>query len=411
MDLAAAAAARDATDPLAGYRDRFSIPDPDLVYLDGNSLGPLPRRTRTAIAETVDREWAGGLVRSWDRWLDLGTRAGALLAPLIGARHDEVALSDQTSVNLYKLAEAAVGADPSRPDIVTDVDNFPSDRYILDGVARRHGGRLRDVPADPTVDDVAAAVDERVGLVSLSLVNYRSGALADLKGITALAHDAGARVLWDLSHAAGVVPVDLAGVEADLAVGCTYKYLNGGPGSPAFLYVRRDLQGALTQPIAGWWGHDDMFGFEPGYRPAPDIRRFLTGTAPIVSMVGAAEGIALCADAGIEAIWAKSQSMTSWFIELAHEHLAALDFEVATPTGAGRRGGHVALRHDAAWPIVQALRDRDVIVDFRHPGIVRYGFSPLYNRYHDVAAAIEVTADVVASGSYRTYPDLPAAVT
>ncbi len=409
MNLAAAAADRDAADPLSGFRSRFSIPDPDLVYLDGNSLGPLPRRTRTAIAETVDREWAGGLVRSWDRWLDLGTRAGAALAPLIGARPDEVALCDQTSVNLYKLAEAAIGAEPSRPDIVTDADNFPSDRYILHEVARRRGGRLRDVPADPTVTDIADALDQHVGLVSLSLVNYRSGALADLRGITALAHQAGARVLWDLSHAAGIVPVDLA--DADLAVGCTYKYLNGGPGSPAFLYVRRDLQGTLTQPIAGWWSHDDMFAFEAGYRPAPDIRRFLTGTAPIVSMIGAAEGIALCADAGIDAIRAKSRTMTSWFIELANQRLAALGFEMVTPTDDDRRGGHVALRHDAAWPIVQALRDRNVIVDFRHPGIVRYGFSPLYNRYRDVAAAIERTADVVASGRHEAYPDAPAAVT
>jgi len=402
-DLAGEAAARDAADPLAGWRERFHLPEPELVYLDGNSLGPLPEQTREAVRRAVDEEWGRGLVRSWDSWLHLGVEIGDVLGPLIGAEPGEVALSDQTSVDLFKLADAALGA-AGGADIVTEADNFPSDRYVLAGVAARHGGRLRLVPPAPSAEDVAAVLDGGVGLVSLSLVSYRSGAFLDAAGIGEVARRHGAFTLWDLSHAAGAVPCRLRDAGADLAIGCTYKYLNGGPGAPAFLWVRRDLQDRLLQPISGWFGHRDMFGFHDTYEPAPDIRRFLTGTPPILSMVAAGEGIRLVAEAGIGAIRAKSVALTSWFIELAHEYLDGLGFTVATPEEPDRRGSHVALRHEAAWPVTQALRSLGVIVDYRTPELVRFGFSPLVNRYADVAVAIERTARVVEERRHEAFP-------
>ena len=263
----------DAADPLAPLRDRFAIADPQLIYLDGNSLGRLPADTLAAITSTVAAEWGEGLVRSWLDWIDLPTRIGDEIAPLIGAEPGEVLVTDQTSVNLFKLATAAVDM-LDRPDIVTDDTNFPSDRYVLAHVAAAAGGTLRIAPSHSvdgvSADDIAEQLDERVGLVSLSHVAFKSGAVADMAAISSVAHEAGAMTLWDLSHAVGAIPIDLAGTGASLAVGCTYKYLNAGPGAPAFLYVRRDLQDRLTSPIAGWFGHDDMFAFEPGYRPAPD---------------------------------------------------------------------------------------------------------------------------------------------
>ena len=273
------AEALDAADPLGDLPDRFVVADPELLYLDGNSLGRLPVATKARLAEVVDLEWGSGLIRSWESWIDLPMRCGDLIArSLLGAEPGEVVVADSTSVNLYKLAVAALDARPGRDVVVTDDDNFPTDRYIVEGLAAQRGLELRMLESDPVygpdLDRLSAAIDGRTALVTLSHVGYRSAAVADMAAITALAHDAGALVLWDLCHSAGSIPVELTAAGADLAVGCTYKYLNAGPGAPAFLYVRRSLQESLRQPIWGWFGQRDQFAMGPGYDPQPDIRRF-----------------------------------------------------------------------------------------------------------------------------------------
>ncbi len=322
----------DRADPLAAFRDRFVIPDPHLVYLDGNSLGRLPVATRDRLHRVVDA-WATDLIAGWDEWMDLGAQAGALLAGIVGAAPDEVTLADSTSVNLYKLALAGSAARPGRRVLVTDDDNFPTDRYILQGIAADHGLTLRVLRTDPDegvrAADLAGALDDDVALVCLSHVAYRSGAVADLPALTALAHRAGALVLWDLCHSAGAVPVGLSSAAADLAVGCTYKHLNGGPGAPAFLYVRRDLQDRLRQPIWGWFGQSDQFAMGPGYQPLPDIRRFLVGTPPVLSAYGAVEGARLTAEAGIDAIAAKVRALGGYAVELVDAWLAPRGFRLA----------------------------------------------------------------------------------
>jgi kynureninase len=396
----------DETDPLADFRERFVIPEEDLVYLDGNSLGRLSFRAAGAVMETLTRQWGVGLVRSWHDWLGLPAEVGNGLAPLIGARPGEVILGDQTSVNLYKLAWAAL-ARSDRRVVASDDSNFPSDRYVLDAVAKALGGSYRELSVDPvegpTVDDYAAALDDGVGLISLSHVAFRSGAIADMRAITDLAHAHGALVLWDLSHSAGAIPVELNATGVDLAVGCTYKHLNGGPGSPAFLYVREDLQRELEQPIPGWFGHDDMFAFEDAYRPAPDIRRFTIGTPPIPSLRLAQAGIALVAEAGIDAIRAKSALLTELILHGHALRLEPLGFELASPRDPARRGGHVALRHPDGYRITQALLARGVVPDFRAPDVVRLGVAPLYNRFEEVWRGIETLEHVISSGEQERF--------
>ena len=405
----------DSADPLAGYRGCFSDPDPGLIYLDGNSLGRPTIAGIEYIEGTVRHEWARGLVRSWrSDWIGLPERVGDMLAPVIGARPGEVLLADQTSVNLFKLASAALTA-TGRADILSDDSNFPSDLYVLDAVARAAGGRLRVASVDPTngpdVDNLEPLLNDQVGVVSLSHVGFKSGALADLGAVTAMARDVGALALWDLSHSAGIVPVGLNAHNVDLAVGCTYKYLNGGPGAPAFLYVRRDLQEHLATPIPGWFGHADMFAFDPTYSPASGIRRFAAGTPPILSLRGAQGGIAVTAEAGIEAIRAKSVQLTEFLVAWSDARLADLGFALGSPRDPDRRGGHVSLLHSDAYPITQALIDRSVIPDFRAPDAIRLGLSPLYTTFTEVWDAVEAIADVVESEAYRDYPAEPDGVT
>jgi kynureninase len=409
------ALATDNADLLSEYRDHFHIPDADVIYLDGNSLGRPTLEGVERIENTLHEEWGRGLVRSWRReWIGLPEQIGDLLAPIIGASPGEVLIADQTSVNLFKLASAALAA-TGRTDIVLDDSNFPSDLYVLDAVARAAGGHLRIASADrtagPTVDDLDPLLDEHVGVVSLSHVGFKTGALADMHEITATAHNAGALALWDLSHSAGVVPVDLNAYNVDLAVGCTYKYLNGGPGAPAFLYVRWDLQEHLATPIPGWFGHADMFAFDPTYSPAPGIRRFAAGTPPILSLRGAQAGISLSAEAGIEAIRTKSVQLTEFLIARYDARLAGLGFALGSPRNPDRRGGHVSVHHPHAYPIAQALIDRNVIPDFRAPDTIRLGLAPLYTAFTEVWDAVEVFADVVESGAYRDYPATPEGVT
>ena len=415
-DLRAYALALDAADPLAGFRDRFMIADERLVYLDGNSLGRLPRSTLDRLAWAVTAEWGEELVRGWSRWVTLAREVGDLIGTrLLGARPGEVVLADSTTVNLYKLAAAALAARPGRRVIVTEEDNFPTDRYVLQGLAAAAGYQLRMVPADPdtgvSADAVAAAVDSAVALVSLSHVAYRSGALVDLPAVTEIAHRAGALVLWDLSHSAGSVPVGLAAAGVDLAVGCTYKYLNGGPGAPAYLYVRGDLAGKLQQPIWGWFGQRDQFAMAADYDPAPGIDRFCVGTPPVLASYAVAEGAGLVAEAGIEALRAKGMALSGYLIELADAWLTPLGFRVATPREAARRGAHVALAHPRAWQVCQAMIDAGVLPDYRTPDRLRLGPAPLYTRFVDVYDGLARLRDLVAAGRHHDYPATPARVT
>jgi len=406
----------DAADPLAGFRGRFVREDPSLIYLDGNSLGPLPRATRARIAEVVADEWGAGLVRSWHRWIELPGQVGDLLGEhLIGAAPGQVAVCDSTTVNLYKLAWAALDARPGRGVIVTDDDNFPTDRYVLQGIAAQRGGELRMIGTDLDQGLAAAAlraaVDERTALVSLSHVAYRSGALADMAQITAIVHEAGALALWDLCHSAGAVPVELDASGADLAVGCTYKYLNAGPGAPAFLYVRRELQQALRQPVWGWFGQRDQFDMGRVYEPAPGIGQFLTGTPQIIGTVAVQEGARLLAEAGIARLRAKAVALTGYLIGLADAWLAPHGVTVASPRPAERRGAHVTLAHPEAWQISQALIQRGVIGDYRTPDRLRLGPAAAYTRFTDVWDALDILRQIMTDQTYRNVPAARSVVT
>jgi kynureninase len=327
----------------------------------------------------------------------------------------EVIVADSTSVNLYKLAAAALDARPDRRVIVTDDDNFPTDRYVLAGLAEQRGCELRlietDIDDGVSLDRVRAALDPQTALVSLSHVAYRSGALADLTAITAAAHEAGALTLWDLSHSAGSVPVPLRSAGVDLAVGCTYKYLNAGPGAPAFLYVRSELQPQLRQPIWGWFGQRDQFAMGPGYDPVNGIERFLVGTVPVLAIYAVLEGAQLAAEAGIEAIAAKGRRLTAYAIELADAWLAPLGFRLATPRDPARRGAHVSLHHPRAWQACQALIAAGVIPDYRDPDRLRLGLPPLYTRFVDVHDGLARLRDLAAAGDHLKYPAERARVT
>jgi kynureninase len=406
----------DAADPLAGFRDRFVRADESLIYLDGNSLGPPPVATRARIAEVVSQEWGAGLVRSWNQWIELPTLVGDLIGQhLVGAAAGQVAVCDSTTINLYKLARAALDSQHDRNVIVTDDDNFPTDRYVLEGIAAQQGCELRMIHTDMdegvSGDAVRAAVDDRTALVSLSHVAYRSGSIADMAGITQIVHAAGGLVLWDLCHSAGAVPVELDAAGADLAIGCTYKYLNAGPGAPAFLYVRSGLQQRLRQPVWGWFGQRDQFAMGPGYDPAPGIGAFLTGTPQIIGTVAVQEGTALLGEAGMGRLRAKGTALTSYLIGLADQWLVPLGFAVASPREDARRGAHVTLRHDDAWPIGQALIQAGVIGDYRTPDRLRLGPVPIYTRFADVWDALDRLRQIAQSKSYAGIQAGPTRVT
>jgi kynureninase len=407
---------RDAADPLAGFRDRFVRDDQSLIYLDGNSLGPLPRATQARVAEVISQEWGAGLVRSWSRWIELPRQVGDVVGEhLIGAAPGQVAVCDSTTVNLYKLACAALDAQPGRNVIVTDDDNFPTDRYVLEGIAAQRGGELRMVRSDMdqglAEDVLRGALDERTALVSLSHVAYRSGALADMAKITEIVHEAGALALWDLCHSAGAVPVDLDAAGADLAVGCTYKYLNAGPGAPAFLYVCRELQPRLRQPVWGWFGQRDQFDMGQGYAPAPGIGQFLTGTPDVIGTVAVQEGARLLAEAGIGRLRAKSVALTGYLIGLADARLAPYGIAVASPRQDTRRGAHVTLAHPEAWRISQALIREKVIGDYRTPDRLRLGPAPAFTRFADVWDALDILRRIMADKAYENLPVARSTVT
>ncbi|MGD0686657.1 MAG: kynureninase, partial [Streptosporangiaceae bacterium] len=388
-----------------GFRDRFVRNDESLIYLDGNSLGPLPVATEIRIAEAVRQDWGAGLVRSWGSWIDLPGRAGDLIGQhLLGAAPGQVAVCDSTTINLYKLACAAVDARPGRNVIVTDDDNFPTDQYVLEGIAEQRGCELRMISSDlaegVSEDALRAAVDDRTALVSLSHVAYRGGALADMGRITRIAREAGALMLWDLSHSVGAVPIELDAAGADLAIGCTYKYLNAGPGAPAFLYVRGELQDSLRQPVWGWFGQRDQFAMAPRYDPAPGIGRFLTGTPQIIGTVAVEEGARLLGEAGLDRLRAKGIALTELLIALADEWLAPHGFTVASPRDSARRGSHVCLHHRDAWQISQALIRAGIVGDYRTPDRLRLGPAPIITRFTDVWDALAALRRIAADGSY-----------
>jgi kynureninase len=403
----------DAEDTLAPFRERFVIDDPETIYLDGNSLGRLPVATRERLSELA-AQWGAELVGGWHEWIELPERIGDLLATaVLGARAGEVVVTDSTTVNLFKLAGAVLDTAPGA--IVTDAGNFPTDRYVLDGLARLRGRELRGFEADPVdgpqPEDVErACADGDVALVALSHVAYRSGALADIEGIASAA--APARVLWDLSHSAGAVPVELEQRGVELAVGCTYKHLNAGPGAPAFLYVREELQSSLRTPIQGWFGQRDQFLMERPYDPAPGVRGFLAGTPPVVALAGVEEGAKLVAEAGIERLRAKADALTELILAIHDQRLAPLGFRLGSPRDPARRGAHLSLAHDEAWPICRALIERaKVIPDFRGPDSIRLGVPPLYTRFVDVYDALERLAVLVGRGDHREVDDRPLRVT
>lgn len=375
----------DRLDPLRSWVDEFVATEPGVIYLDANSLGRLPKRTVTRLQDAA-AAWATELVRGWDTWIDLPIVVGDRLgAAVLGAAAGQVAVADSTTVNLYKLAAAALDDRPGRRVIVTDRHNFPTDRYVIDGLARARGLDVRHVDADPVGgvrrSDVAAALDAEVALVTFSHVDYRSAAIAEVAAITADAHAAGALTLWDLSHAAGSVPVALDAWDVDLAVGCTYKYLNAGPGAPAWLYVAARLQDRLLPPIWGWFGAADQFAMGPAFEPAPGMRRWLAGTPPVLAIAAVDEGVAVVAEAGMNRVRAKGLALTAYAEKLWGTWLEPLGLGFASPPV---RGSHVALTHPEAYRLSRALRDDGVIADHREPDIVRIGLAPLSTRFADV---------------------------
>ncbi|MBV9818008.1 MAG: kynureninase [Solirubrobacterales bacterium] len=391
----------DAADPLRAFQDRFRPLPPGLINLDGNSLGQLPADTPVRIAHLLEREWGERLIRAWEeRWTELPLQVGDRLGEhLLGAAPRTTVIADSTTVCFYKLAAAALQVRPDRPEIITDSSNFPTDRYVLEGLAAAHGRRITwiepDPQAGPTPDQVADVISDRTALVTLSHVDYRSAHIADLERITATAHDAGALVLWDLSHSAGALPVGLDDHHVDLAVGCTYKYLNGGPGAPAFLYVREALQAGLRQPIWGWWGRRDRFGMAAGYDAAPGLTGMLSGTPPVLGLTASAAGIDLSIEAGIDAIRAKSTRLTEYAIALTDARLASHGVDVGSPRDPDRRGSHVALVHPRARDLARQLIDREVLVDFREPDVIRLGLSPLTTSFTHVHDALERLHDIL----------------
>ena len=393
------ALALDAADPLRGCRDWFALP-PELIYLDGNSLGALPRATPEAMRRVVTGEWGTDLIGSWNShdWIGLPQRLGNRIAPLIGAGDGEVLVCDSTSVNLYKLIVAALAARPGRRTIVTEADNFPTDVYVAQGVMATmgQGHRLNAVAADALLQ----AIDSDTALLMLTHVHYASATLHDMAALTRAAQAAGALVLWDLSHSAGAVPVDLAGCNADLAVGCGYKYLNGGPGAPAFLYVAKRLQQQLATPLSGWMGHAAPFAFVQDYAPAEGIDRFLCGTPSVLAMAALEQGLALFERVDRAALFAKGRRLGDYYIALMEARCAAMGFTLASPRDGTLRGSHVSHAHPQAWPICRALAARGVVGDFRAPDMLRMGFAPLYTGFADVWHAVDVLADIMATGAW-----------
>ena len=401
----------DRKDELAAIRDQFVIRDPNLIYMDGNSLGRLPARTAARVDTAIRQEWGEDLIRGWaGGWYGAPQRVGEKIGRLLGAGPDQTIVADSTSVNLFKLALAALHACPGRTRIVTDEMNFPTDLYVLQGCRQMLGGR-HTLHLAPSVDGIMAdtdaimdAIDEETALVAFSHPTFKSAYLYDVEAITRRAHDAGALVLWDLSHGVGAIPLELDRWGVDLAVGCSYKYLNGGPGAPAWLYIRRDLQDQLVSPIWGWWAHRAPFAFDLDYAPTAGITRFLVGTPPVLSLLAAEQGVDQVLEVGLERIRRKSVRLTSYMVFLADAILAPLGFELGSPRDPARRGSHVSIRHPHGYRISRALvEEMRVIPDFREPDNIRLGLAPLYTSFAEVWTAVDRIRQVMEENRFAHY--------
>jgi kynureninase len=409
----------DLQDPLAAYRQRFLCVDPELLYMDGNSLGRLSVESLEAAQEVVKDQWGSGLIRSWGtNWFDAPRRVGEKIACLCGAAPGQVLVSDSTSVNLFKLVMAALEYRPGRKKIISDDMNFPSDLYILQGIIRllNRGHELHIIPSQDSISmDLEAifhSIDDDTALVTLSQVTFKSGFLYDVEQITRRAHKKGALVLWDLSHSIAAVPIHLDQWEVDMAIGCTYKYLNGGPGSPAFLYIRRDLQDSLQSPIWGWFGDKRPFAFDLHYIPAPGIQHFLCGSPPVLSLLSMEAALQPILEAGIPAIREKSIVLTNYAVELFDEMLSPLGFSLGSPRQAAMRGSHISIRHAEGYRINRALiEEMKVIPDFREPDNIRLGLSPLYTSFSDVRETFSRIQQVMVQKRYLHFDQERLAVT
>jgi len=403
----------DQQDSLASYREQFVINESDLIYLDGNSLGRLPKSVIERMKKAVEEEWGTDLIRGWNKgWWEASTRIGEKIASLLGAAEGQVVVGDQTSINLFKLATAALTLNSEKKRIVTDTFNFPSDLYILQGIVNLLGNRheiirvgAQDNDITPDLAVLEAGIDEETALVTLSHVTFKSGYLYDMAYVTELAHRKGSLVLWDLSHSAGAMAVELDKCNVDFAIGCTYKYLNGGPGAPAFLYVNKTLQNHVTSPIWGWWGQSNPFEFDLNYQPAPGVQRFLAGTAPMLSMLAMEEALTPLLDAGMDALRAKSILMTDYASFLTDHLLAPLGFSLGSPRDSARRGSHISIRHAEGYRINRALIDEmNIIPDFRDPDNIRLGFAPLYISFAEIWEGFDRIKRAVEEKRYEKYP-------
>jgi kynureninase len=410
----------DRQDSLASYREQFVVNDPDLIYLDGNSLGRLPKSVIEGTKKTVEEDWGTDLIRGWNKgWWESPSRIGNKIASLLGAADGQVVVGDQTSINLFKLATAALMLHPQKKRIITDTFNFPSDLYILQGINNLLGNHheiirigAQDNDITPDLAALEGALNEDTALLTLSHVTFKSGYLYDMPQITELAHRKGALVLWDLSHSAGAVPIELDKSNADFAIGCTYKYLNGGPGAPAFLYVNKSLQNNVTSPIWGWWGQSNPFEFDLNYQPAPGVQRFLIGTAPMLSTLAMEEALTPLLEAGMDALRAKSVLMTDYASFLTDELLAPLGFSLGSPRHSARRGSHISIRHEEGYRINRAMiEEMNVIPDFRAPDNIRLGFAPLYISFTDIWEGFDRIRKVVKEKRYEKYPTQKLTVT
>jgi kynureninase len=410
----------DQKDSLAGFRDQFLIDDPDLVYFDGNSLGRMPKVAIERARQIVEQEWGGDLIRGWNKgWWEAPTRVGDKIGKLIGAAEGQVVVSDTTSINLYKLVMAALTLSPKRKRMITDTMNFPSDLYILQGCVEQFGNRheivrigSNDNELTPDLHALENAITEDTALVTLSHVLFKSGYLYDMKGITEMAHRKGALVLWDLSHSAGALPIALDDCNADLAIGCTYKYLNGGPGAPAFLYVNKAIQERGSSPIWGWWGQNHPFAFGLDYVPAPGIRRFLAGTQPMISLLTMEAALETFMQTDMGSIRAKSILLTDYASYLTQELLAPFGISLGSPVDSARRGSHISIRHPEGYRVNRALiEEMDVIPDFREPDNLRLGFAPLYTSFVEIWEGFDRIKRVMEEKRYEKYPKQKLTVT
>ena len=391
---------QDASDPLYDYRSYFSLPD-GVIYLDGNSLGPLPKTVPARISKTISQEWGVDLITSWNKagWIDLPQIVGQKIAPLIGAEADNVIVCDSTSVNLFKAISAALAKNPRRK-IITEARNFPTDNYIAEGVIKQCSRDHQIITAN-NADEIESLLDEDVALLMLTEVNYRTGARHNMSDLTRKAHAVGALTLWDLAHSAGAVPVNLSAAGVDFAVGCGYKFLNGGPGAPAFLYASKAHQGCFQQPLSGWFAHQDPFAFSPHYQPDKSIKQYLCGTPPILSLIALDEALSLWQGIDMHAIGKKSAALGDYFIYLMAEKCAGHELQLITPTQSELRGSQIAYTHPfAGYAMISALIDKGVIGDFRAPDILRFGITPLYTSFADIWQAVDIFATILETKSW-----------